>query len=523
VNTVDVRSTTPNPGDKQATDTTTVVAQAKLGISKTGTLTYIPGDVIGYTIIVDNLKGPSAETNVRVLDDLPPQILSWTWSVTFSGGAGVVPGFPDTGDKAIDTRINLPVGGKATFTITNAQTSPLQISDILNTAYAIPPNGGETVMAQWLTSAPIIPTAGVPALVVGSDDGCNGRPLVTVLDEQALLLASFDPYPDVPTFRGGVRVASADVTGDGIAEIIVAPSRNYRGEVRVFKRDPIASLNYVLQPAYTFHPFGTSYRGGVEVAVGDFNGDGFNDILCGQSVGTGQVSAFLVTPPPSPVPPNFKAVSSTPYFSFRGFPGPYSGGVMVGGGDFGTYGVNGNGKSVVKIAAVPDGRSEVVVGSNAGMRATVNVYSVTGAPNVKPTLTLIKTLQPFASTFRGGVTLSTSPTSQFVQPVVVSDLYVGAGVGGKSLVEVYKGGTWTKSTITAFSSFAKPNARVFAAPVDILRNGVVDDVFGVQGLGGAGGTNGVMPASTGIPKTTSLKPALRIAPIVNSLLFRRPA
>ena len=156
------------------------------------------------------------------------------------------------------------------------------------------------------------------------------------------------------------------------------------------------------------------------------------------------------------------------------------------------------------------------------MRATVNVYAVTGGPNVKPTLTLVKTLNPFAATFRGGVTLSVSPTTQLLSPNLPSDLYVGAGVGGKSLVEVYKGGTWTKSsTITTFSSFAKPNARVFAAPIDLLRNGVVDNVFGVQGLSGAGGTSGVTPTSTGIPRATLLKPALRIAPIVDSLLLLR--
>jgi hypothetical protein len=246
----------------------------------------------------------------------------------------------------------------------------------------------------------------------------------------------------------------------------------------------------------------------VEVAVGDFNGDGFNDILCGQSANAGLVRAFVVTPSDQ-VP-----VASTPYFSFRGFPAPYAAGVMVAAGDFGTY-VNG-----VKTSSEPDGRAEVVVGSNIGMRATAKVYSVSGAPLVKPTLSLIKTILPFASTFRGGVTLSVSPATQTLPTNLPSDLYIGAGVGGKSLVEVYNGSTWAKSTITAFSSFAKPNARVFAAAVDVLRDGVVDNVWGVQGLGGTGGTNGVLPKSTGIPRATTLKPVMRIAPIVDSLLER---
>ncbi len=513
VNRVDVTSSTPNPGDTQASDTTTVVVSA-LSISKSGSALYVPGSTLTYTVIVSNLQGPSDATNVQVLDALPPEILSWSWAVTFGGGATIYNGFPESGTGAIDTRINLPVGGTATFAITNAKTSLTATTDILNTATAIPSNGGKTVQAQWVTSLPIIPTAGAPALVVGSDDGCNGPPIVTVLDAQADIIATFLAYD--ASFRSGVRVFSADVTGDGVAEIIVAPSRNAIGEIRVFSRIPVASLNYTLLPEYTFYPFGKSYRGGVEVAAGDFNGDGINDILCGQSTGAGLVSGFVVTPPPSiPGPLGYKAVSSTPYFSFRGFPSPYAGGVMVGAGDLGTY-VNG-----VKTSSEPDGRSEVVVGSNAGMRATVKVFSVSGAPNVKPTLSLVKTLNPFGSTFRGGVTLSVSPTTQLLSPNLPSDLYVGAGVGGKSLVEAYNGNTWMKSTITAFSSFAKPNARVFAAPIDLLRNGVVDNVFGVQGLGGAGGTNGVTPTSTGIPRAITLKPALRIAPIVDSLLLLR--
>lgn len=524
-NDVEVTTTTydPDRDNNKAKDTTTVVVSA-VSISKSGPALYVPGSTLAYTVIVSNLQGPSDSENVQVLDALPPEILSWNWAVTFGGNAGPSNGSPTDGITAIDTRINLPVGGTATFAITNAKTSPTATTDILNTARAIPSNGGTTVQAQWVTSPPIIPTEGVPALVVGSDDGCNGPPIVTVLDAQADIIATFPAYD--ASFRGGVRVFSADVTGDGVAEIITAPSRNYPGEVRVFSRIPVASLSYTLLPAYTFYPFGKAYRGGVEVAAGDFNGDGINDILCGQSTGVGLVSAFVVTPPPTiPGPADYHAVSSTPYFSFRGFPSPYAGGVMVGAGDFGTLVVNGAGKTPgraipkMTMATTPDGRSEVVVGSNAGMRATVNVYAVTGGPNVKPTLTLVKTLNPFASTFRGGVTLSASPPTQVLNPDVPSDLYVGAGVGGKSLVEVYKGDTWTKSsTIIAFSSFARPNARVFAAAVDLLRDGVVDDVFGVQGLTGAGGTNGVKPASGGLPRATTLTPAMRIAPIVDSLL-----
>ena len=179
---------------------------------------------------------------------------------------------------------------------------------------------------------------------------------------------------------------------------------------------------------------------------------------------------------------------------------------MVAAGDFGTF-VNG-----VKTSSSHDGIAEIAVGSNAGIKATVKVYDVSGTPR------LVRTIQPIGPKFKGGVTLSVAKYNSDA----VDDLFVGAGVGGNSVVEIYDGATGSNlAKLSAFSSFAKPNARVFTAALDSIANpGIVENIYGVKGLNGGGGSKGVrafnrntVQTST-LPASTFLAPPLRIAPII---------
>ena len=491
-----------------ATDTNTVNPTVNLAITKTdGTDTYKSGGTTTYTIELKN-NGPSDANGVTVIDVLPPEIdiTTTTWFASYSNASGNLPTVPTKGN--ISGLVSLQ-GGLGTVTITiNATivTVPpppqTKFGDMINTVTATPAEGtGQPVSATDINAydGPINPQADIRALVTGSDDGCNDLPLVRVLDpETGAPIFQFLAYEQ--SFRGSVRVATGDVTGDGIPEIIVGPGRNRVGQIRVFTPNPVGSTNYSELPAYRTLPFGAAYRGGVEVTVGDVNGDGVGDIIAGQSSGAGLTRAFLVSP--NAVDP----VANTPYRSFRAFPGPYTGGVMVAAGDFGTY-ANG-----VKTSSDPDGISEIAVGSNAGIKATVKVYDVSGAPKV------VRTIQPIGPKFRGGVTLSVAKYSNDV----VDDIFVGAGVGGNSIVEIYDGGTGAQlAKMSAFSSFSKPNARVFTAALDSIANpGIVENIYGVKGLSGGGGAKGVraynrttMQTAT-LPASTLLAPPLRIAPII---------
>src|SRR5262245_48631057 len=69
-----------------------------------------------------------------------------------------------------------------------------------------------------------------PLLVTGADFG--GGPQVNVYNFQGIKSFQFNAYD--PRFRGGVRVAVADVTGDGIPDVITAPGPGGGPDVRVF-------------------------------------------------------------------------------------------------------------------------------------------------------------------------------------------------------------------------------------------------------------------------------------------------
>ena len=300
-----------------------------------------------------------------------------------------------------------------------------------------------------------------------------------------------------PSFRGSVRVATGDVTGDGVAEIIVAPGRNRIGQIRVFTPEGVEL------PAYRTFAFGPAYRGGVDVAVGDIDGDGVNEIIASRSSGLARVNVFGVDP--LAVDP----VANVPIRTFVGIPGIYRNGAAITAGDYGTF-TNG-----MMLSATPDGIDEIAVGSNAGIRAQVRVFDASLAPRQVASFVAIR------PGFRGGVTLSSARWDGDT----ADDIIVGAGVGGQSIVEVYGGGAFSQlARLAAFSSFGRPNAAVNAAALDIDGDGIADELYGVQGRGGSGGPRGVRQfdrittATSTLPSSTALAPPLRIAPITLRIL-----
>ncbi len=110
-----------------------------LTITKTdGQPTYVPGASLTYTIVVRNVGNGDA-TGVTVSDNIPSQILSWTWTCVTTGGAtcngsggSITTNFSDT--------VNLPAGSSITYTVT-AQTDPAATTDLTNTANVTPPAG----------------------------------------------------------------------------------------------------------------------------------------------------------------------------------------------------------------------------------------------------------------------------------------------------------------------------------------------------------------------------------------------
>jgi LPXTG-site transpeptidase (sortase) family protein len=134
-------SVSGNVDDYETADTQQItITQPELRISKDdGTLTYVPGESVTYTVIVENV-GNEAVTAAHVTDAIPAEVLSWTWVCSGSpppaiGCDGVIGSSSNFSDF-----INLDAGQSLTYLVT-ANTDPAAISDMENIAIVDMPAG----------------------------------------------------------------------------------------------------------------------------------------------------------------------------------------------------------------------------------------------------------------------------------------------------------------------------------------------------------------------------------------------
>ncbi|MEI7853986.1 MAG: hypothetical protein WCJ06_09780 [Planctomycetota bacterium] len=121
---------------------------------------------------------------------------------------------------------------------------------------------------------------GVPDLVTGA--GATGGPHVIVWDGGSLshnslsAKASFFAY--APTFLGGVSVATGDLNGDGVREIITGAGIGGAPQVNVYSGGSFALM-------HSFFAYDTRFAGGIFVAAGDLTGDHHAEIITGTGQG----------------------------------------------------------------------------------------------------------------------------------------------------------------------------------------------------------------------------------------------
>lgn len=133
----------PTPGNNRAEDSTTVLGEADLSITKDdGAAFAVPGSTTTYAVTVSN-GGPSDVVDALVSDALPAGASAMSWTCTPGTGAAC----PVSGSGAlVGVPVSIPAGGEVTFAVTLA-ISPAATGQLVNTAsVAVPlPTPGITV------------------------------------------------------------------------------------------------------------------------------------------------------------------------------------------------------------------------------------------------------------------------------------------------------------------------------------------------------------------------------------------
>ncbi len=160
-------------------------------------------------------------------------------------------------------------------------------------------------------------------------------------------------------FRGGARVARGDFNGDGYGDIAVGAGLGGGPHVKIF--------NKLGQEVWSVFSFSQEFTGGVDVASGDVDGDGKDELIVGQFLrGQAWVKVYKIN--------NEKTILA----EFLAYDKNFEGGVRVAAGDIDH-----------------DGVDEIITGAGYGGGPEVKVFELDGRT--------IMNFSPFPSDFKGGV------------------------------------------------------------------------------------------------------------------------
>ena len=224
---------------------------------------------------------------------------------------------------------------------------------------------------------------GLEEIIVGAGQG--EEPWIKIFDNLGNKKIEFLAYDK--SMKGGVNVAVGDIGNNGVDEIVVAAQSGEDSNIKIFSQ-----TGELVREFYAFNQF---YKGGLSLAMGDVNGDGFDDIV----VGAGKDNQSFV----KIFNYNIKLISQ-----FIAYDPGYMKGINVAAGD-----ING------------DGKDEIITGTKEGATPHVRIFNDEGRVQ----------LQFFAynQKFFGGVNVVAGDVNGDGKDEIIT----GAGPGGGPHVRIF--------------------------------------------------------------------------------------
>jgi hypothetical protein len=402
--TVDVQGTLPSPTVVEPSGT--LSGSGTVGdVSNYGRLTpggWLVSPPTAATLKTRNLSiGRSAQTSFVILGPGSSTGLAVTGGVEVGGllNLSSLPGVQGLGkqytlidndgtDQVVGAFLNAPEGA-----LVNAR----------GTLFRITYHGGD--------GNDVVATAAPPlAYAVGA--GRGGVPIVKVYAANGELIRSFFAY--ATSFDGGVRVATADVTGDGVPDIITAPGPGGGPHVRVFDGVTFAVVR-------EFMAYDPAFTGGVFIAASQIDHDNQAEIITGAGAGGG------------PHVKVFDGKTGATLSSFFAYDAAFRGGVSVAGTD--SY-----------FTFIGSCEGSVITGAGPGGGPHVRVFDgTTGA--------LTREFFAYDPAFRGGVNVASQGP--------LYDLVGNAPLGGANPSPIVTWDLTAGAIVTAPASNDAPDVRLF--------------------------------------------------------------
>ncbi len=351
----------------------------------------------------------------------------------------------DNGNGTYSTTFTATSVGSDTFTA-EIGSQPITSAASVVTVTASPPVGPPPPpVVPPPPSVSVNPNlVGFSDIAVGADAG--GSSVVTVYNPNGSVAYTLNPFPG---FTGGVRTAVGDFNGDGTQDVVVGTGPGITAEVKVFD-GKTGALMFDVQPFETF-------QGGVFVAAGDIVGDGKSDLV--------------ITPDQSGGPrvEIYHGGDFTEMDNFYGIQDPgFRGGARAALGD-----ING------------DGHADLVVSAGFGGGPRISVYDGAALAQGQQ-VNLVGDFYAFSSELRNGAYVAVGDVNGDGH----ADLIFGAGPGGGPEVLVVNGETLL--TQGAVAAVGDPIANFYAGDPN-NRGGIRVAVKNLDGSANASVVTGAGP------------------------------